>query len=154
MRFSDVPGVRELWDEAVAASAEPMDLTTAAGARASYSNTLRRFLTRLVRDEPRANQVRAYFEKAGLRFLRDEAGDLKQAMPVVDLPDIDKYRQDPRYAALFIVSGQHVRMISEDCSRAVDPENLVFMTGRDNSLMDVRGALARAVRAKTVQRWT
>lgn len=103
-------------------------------------------------DDPRAVELREKFGQAGFRFLRDDEDRLKVAMPLLDLPSLEKY-QSPQYIDLFRLSGQHLVKIEDDPTRALDPENLVFMTGRENVLMDIDSSYYSAIRRITVARW-
>jgi hypothetical protein len=145
-----VAGVNELWLDAVAASRDPVDLKTKEGARRAYEATLKRFIARLIRDEPVANAVRERFERAGLKFRVDAQGERTSTMPVLDLPGYDHWRSNPSYRALFTLTGQHLAMLAANPSKALDPDNLVFMLGHDNYLMDVRRSYERLIRTRTV----
>ncbi len=149
-KFSSNKAILSLWNDAVQAAKAPVDLTTTEGARTAYNNTLKRFLTRLTDEsDPVAAEARKVFEESGFRFLRDEKGRLKKNLPILDLPDVEAMI-DPKRLDMLRASGQHLTKIMDDPSKALDPDNLVWMIGLDNTLMDITDELAEKVRKKTV----
>jgi hypothetical protein len=59
---------------------------------------------------------------------------------------------DPKRFDMLRVSGQHLTRIADDPSEALHPDNLTWMIGLDNSLMDHQRELPQRVREGSVER--
>lgn len=149
VRISDVPEVAQLWAEARAAARTPPDLTTSKSARHAYDATRSAFVRRLVADNPVASKAREYFEKGGCMFLRDDEARLLTRMPVMNTPDLDGWRAVSPNS--FIISGQHLDQVAHYPSRALDADNLVFMSVRDNVHMDKLDAARRVLEVARIR---
>ena len=137
--LSDVPELVELWNKAASKQKPTGD------PRKDYDRTRDRFVYALTRNTPAAVAARKVLEHDGFRFLRNKDGSLKCALPLLDLPDLEKYITTSTID-MFRLSFQHMDMLV-DGGAPIDPKNLMLMTGRDNNQMDKGPA---HIRTKTV----
>ena len=147
-KFSDLKPIKDLWERAAASAKADESLK----GRELYERAMDAFKRLLAKEhDETARDARELFEKDGLRFARDEQGQLKAALPMLDDPYVQSRLDMARHADLLRVSGQHLEKLEKD-GDPVDPRNLAFMIARDNMQMDVKGPLSEYVRKKVVDR--
>ena len=146
-KFSEIPEIRELWERA-ADSARKKAQTVELDDRGLYDLAMDKFKRYLVNEKNEtAGNARAEFEKGGFRFLKDERGKLKKALPILNDPYLESRIDMARHADLLRVSGQHLTKL-EDKGDPLDPHNLAFQIARDNMYMDLSGELNEYLREK------